>query len=224
MHPRFHVEITRQAFSEQFSANALEKIIEANLYQDRLTGQYGHDEFHFDNNAFDKSYTYMEEQRTLVISSLKANDVSSAWAAFGRLTHTAQDFYAHSNYIDLWLSMQPDGAVPTASEVDSVDPDLLHSRALRSGKLYLPLEIFSFVKFLKPLVMPLLPRDSHAWMNLDTPAQGPNFHFAFHAAVKRTRIELEKTVAGLEEELAAMFVNRKTRKRVSIYSSGGRRR
>lgn len=170
--------------------------------------QYGHDEFHFDNNAFEKSYAYMEEQRALAISSLKGNDTSSAWAAFGRLTHTTQDFYAHSNYIDLWLSIQPDGAIPTTSEVNPVDPDLLSSRALRSGKLYLPLEIFSFVKFLKPLVMPLLPRDSHAWMNLDDPGQGPNFNFAFHAAVKRTKIEFEKIVKGLSQDLVALFVDK----------------
>jgi hypothetical protein len=208
MHPKFHAEIMRQALSEQFSANALEKIIEANLYQDRLAGQYSHDEFHFDNNAFEKSYAYMEEQRALVVSSLKANDTSSAWAAFGRLTHIAQDFYAHSNYIDLWLSIQPDGAVPTTSEVDPVDPELLQSRALRSGKLYLPLELFSFVKIFKPLVMPLLPRDSHAWMNLDNPGQGSNFNFAFHAAVKRTRIEFQKTVEKLSTEMIQPFLDK----------------
>jgi hypothetical protein len=208
MHPKFHIGITSQALGCKFSAAALEKIIKANVYQDRLVAQYGHDEFHFDNNAFEKSYAYMEEQRALAISSLKANDAPSAWSAFGRLTHNAQDFYAHSNYIDLWLSIQPDGAIPTTSEVDPVDPDLLSSGALRSGKLYLPLEVFSFVKFLKPLVMPLLPRDSHAWMNLDDPGQGPNFNFAFHAAVKRTRIEFKKTVEGLAENLIALFADK----------------
>lgn len=208
MHPKFHVEIMRQALSDQFSANALEKIISANLYQDRLTAQFGHDEFHFDNNAFDKSYAYIEEQRALVISSLRVNDVSSAWSAFGRLTHTAQDFYAHSNYIDLWLSIQPDGAIPTALEVDPVDADLIRSPALRSGKIYLPLELFSFIKFLKPFVMPLLPRDSHARMNLDDPGQGSNFDFAFRAAVKRTRIEFEKTVEELEEKVLATFLGK----------------
>jgi hypothetical protein len=207
MLPKIHAEITRQALRERFSAAALEKIIEANVYQDRIAGQVGHDEYHFDNNAFEKSYAYIEEQRALVISSLQANEAPSAWSAFGRLTHTAQDFYAHSNYIDLWISCQPDGALPTTSEVDPVDEDLIHSRALRSGKVYLPLEIFSFIKFLKPVVMPLLPCDSHAWMNLDGPGQGPNFTFAFHAAVKRTRIEFEKTTTELSEDLLAAFVD-----------------
>src|SRR6266540_1136790 len=208
MLPKIHADITKQALNEYFSASALEKIIEANAYQDRLAGQIGHDEYHFDNNAFEKSYAYIEGQRALTISSLESNDALSAWSAFGRLTHTAQDFYAHTNYIDLWLSCQPDGAVPTTSEVNPVDEDLIHSRALRSGKLYFPLELFSFVKILKPLVMPLLPRDSHAWMNLDSAEQGPNFAFAYHAAVKRTRIEFEKTTNDLSEDFLVWFVDR----------------
>ena len=204
----FHADITKQALRERFSAAALEKIIAANVYQDRLYGQIGHDEYHFDSNAFEKSYAYLEEQRTLVVAALQADDSSSAWSAFGRLTHTAQDFYAHSNYIDLWLSCQPDGAIPTPSEVDPIDPDLINTRALRSGKINLPLEALSSIKILKPLVMPFLPRDSHAWMNLDSPEQGPNFTFAFHAAVKRTKIEFEKTILGFSQEMRKLFLDR----------------
>jgi hypothetical protein len=208
MLPKIHAEITKRALSGSFSAAALEKIIQANLYQDRLTGQIGHDEFHFDNNAFEKSHAYIEEQRGLVVSSLRENNVPSAWCAFGRLTHTAQDFYAHSNYIDLWVAIQSNGAVPTPSEVDPLDEGLLHSRALRSGKLYYPLELFAFIKFLKPIIKPLLPRDSHAWMNLDSPKQGAKFVFAYKAAVKRTKIEFEKIAMYLANAQFVMFVDK----------------
>ncbi len=51
------------------------------------------------------------------------------------------------------------------------------------------------------IVIPLLPRDSHAWMNLDSPARGPGFAYAFAAAVKRTRYEYERTVDGLQSSL-----------------------
>jgi hypothetical protein len=77
--------------------------VQANLDQDRLSGLVGHDEFHFDNNAFEKSYAYIEEQRAIVVSSLMPGDANTAWEAFGRFLHSAQDFYAHSNYITLWL-------------------------------------------------------------------------------------------------------------------------
>ena len=207
MYPKYHAEITRLALQDHFSDAAMKKIIAANLYQDRLTAQIGHDEYHFDNNAFEKGYAYIEEQRALVMKSLQSNDVARAWSSFGRLTHSVQDFYAHSNYVDLWLSRQ-NGASPTATEIDPVDPALIDHPSLHSGKVYLPLEPLSFFKLLQPLVMPLLPRDSHAWMNLDSPEQGPQFDFALHAAVKRTRIEFEKTTTGLPREQVTAFVDR----------------
>jgi hypothetical protein len=201
----FHIEMMHLALEDTFSSRALDKIIKANLNQDRLLGQIGHDEYHFDSNAFDKSYAYIEEQRALTVSSLKSNDVFSAWIAFGRLTHTAQDFYAHSNYIDLWLARQS-GNVPV-SEVDPMSPDLINAPELRSGKVYV-IEVLTFIPLLKPLIMPLLPRDAHGWMNLDAPERGPNFRYAFQAAVKRTKIEFERTKRELPEDVLELFVGK----------------
>jgi hypothetical protein len=201
-----HAEIVRLALADQFSPPALERIIAANLHQDRPRGQIGHPEYHFDDSAFEESYAYIEGQRALTVSSLLAHDTASAWSAFGRLIHTAQDFYAHSNYVDLWLACQPGGAVRAPSEIDPMDPDLIDSRALRSGRIY-PLDYLTFFRPLKPLVMPLLPRDSHAWMNLDSAARGPDFPYAFQAAVKRTRVEFEKATKDLPAGLVALFVD-----------------
>lgn len=206
---QFHIEIMHLALDNVFNPRALEKIIEANLYQDRLRGQIGHDEYHFDNNAFDKSYAYIKEQRARTVSSLMTNDAPSAWSAFGRLTHTAQDFYAHSNYIDLWLSRQPGGAIPAASEVDPMDPDLIYSPALRSGRVYW-LEVLTLIPRLGPRFRLLLPRDAHAWTNIDSPERSPNFKYVFHAAVKRTKIEFEKTTKDLPGIFFALFVDRGT--------------
>ena len=61
---------------------------------------------------------------------------------------------------------------------------------------------------LKPLVMPLLPRDAHGWMNLDSPEHGPKFQYAFHAAVKRTKIEFEQTTKGLPDEVRQLFLDK----------------
>jgi hypothetical protein len=204
---KYHVEILRQALGDIFSPAALAKVIRANVYQDRISAQLGHDEYHFDNNAFEKSYAYIEEQRVLVVSSLHKEDPASAWAAFGRLTHTVQDFYAHSNYIDLWLALHTNGSRPAPLMVDPVEPAILESGALRSGKIYLPLEVFSFIKPLKPLILPLLPRDSHAWMNLDTPEQGFKFEYVMQASIKRTVIEFEKTVKELRQDRMRFLVD-----------------
>lgn len=200
-----HAEITRRALGRTFGPAALETVIAANLGQDALRGQLGHDEFHFDNNAFDKSRAYIKEQRALIRPALERGDVDSARQAFGRLTHTAQDFYAHSNYVDLWISCQPDGMTPAPAEIDALDVDLLYSTTLRSGKIYYPLEVLSFVPGLKKLVLPLLPRDSHAWMNLDSAERGPMFEYAFNAAVKRTQYEFDTTARGFSVELSAKF-------------------
>lgn len=205
---QYHIEIMLSSLGGRFSPRAMSVIIEANVGQDRLAGQVGHDEFHFDNNAFDKSYAYIEEQRALVVSSLKSGDSNSAWQAFGRFLHSAQDFYAHSNYITLWLDRFAGQAPPPPPEVDPMDPSLIHSPGLHSGKIYLPLDALYFIKRLRPLILRIIPRDSHAWMNLDTPEQGPKFDYAMHAAIKRTVIEFEKTTEGFSEEMCCLFLGR----------------
>ncbi|HEX2698166.1 MAG TPA: hypothetical protein VHM28_10700 [Anaerolineales bacterium] len=200
-----HAEITRRALSETFSPRALDTVVAANLGQDALSGQVGHDEFHFDNNAFDKSRAYIKAQRDSIRPALERGDIDSARSAFGRLTHAAQDFYAHSNYIDLWSASQPNGKVPAAAEIDALDNDLLFSPDLRSGKLYYPLEVLSFIRPLRKFVLPLIPRDSHAWMNLDSAERGPKFEYAYQAAIQRTRYEFNVTTRGFPVELNTSF-------------------
>jgi hypothetical protein len=205
---KYHVQILQQALGEIFSPAALSRIIQANVHQDRISAQLGHDEYHFDNNAFEKSYAYIEEQRSFVFSSLQREDAPSAWSAFGKLTHTVQDFYAHSNYIDLWLARHTNGSRPAPFLVDPVEQAILESKGLQSGKLYYPLEVFSFIKALKPLVLPLLPRDSHAWMNLDSPGQGYKFTYVMQASIKRTVIEFERTISNIPTILLKVFLDK----------------
>jgi len=180
-----HEEMTREALSAHVSSRALEVIIAANRKQDSLHGLIGHDEYHFDNNAFDESYRYINEQRGFVMASLLSTGVISAWIAFGRLTHTVQDFYAHTNYISMWLDAHAhNGAPPAPPEIDPVQKSLIQSPSLHSCKVYIPMDVFYFVPFLRKLSLALLPRDSHGRMNLDSPKQGPHFEYARAAAVK----------------------------------------
>ena len=202
-----HARIMRRALDGKFSARALAVIIDANIWVDSLPNLLGREELHFDNNAFDRSRAYIEEQRALIQPALERGQPRPAWKAFGRLTHTAQDFYAHSNYVDLWLACQRDGMVPSASEIDPLDDALVENPSLRSGKMYFPLGLLSFVPGLKKLVIPRMPRDSHAWMNLDSEARGPMFEYAFHAAVKRTRFELHTMAKILSPELYRLFTD-----------------
>ena len=205
---RYHNKIISEALGDCFSPRALSAIIKANRRQDNPSGQFGHDEYHVDNNSFDQSNAYIEEQRAVTIAALNSNDAKSAWSAFGRLTHTAQDFYAHSNYVTLWLSHFNGNANPAPNEIDPIDPTLLDSPDLHSGKVYYPLELFYFIKPLRRFVLSRIPRDSHAWMNLDSPEQGFKFDYAVQAAIKRTKIEFDKTTLGFSDEMLRLFLDR----------------
>jgi hypothetical protein len=209
MHPVYHRAITLQALNAEFHPSILETVIAANLAQDHwLRGQIGHPEYHFDQKAFAKSWAYIDRNRALIRPALEAGDALPAQQALGRLTHAGQDLYAHSNYVSLWLSRFPQGKWPPPDEIDPFDEGLLQAPELLSGKIYWPLEPFSWIPSLKKFVIPFLPRDSHAWMNLDGPERGPLFPYAVAAAAKHTRYEYEQTVRGLSLELLLLFCGR----------------
>ncbi len=210
-----HVRIMRRALSDKFSARALTAMIAANVQVDSIPNLLVRGELHFDDNSFERSRAYIEAQRSLIRPALERGEGLQAWQAFGRLTHTAQDFYAHSNYVDLWLACQPNGMVPGPGEIDPMDDALVENPSLRSGKMYYPLGLLSFVPGLKKFVVPRMPRDSHAWMNLDSEARGPMFEYAFQAAVKRTRFELGQVAKGLTRELHEVFTDLPGRQRGS---------
>lgn len=191
----YHIEILKRALGKRVSEKALAAMTEANLGQDKPLGWF-RPEFHVDDGLFDKAYAYMEENRQQAIHS---SNVKEAWAAFGRLSHAAQDFYAHSNYVALWLEQFSAAQQPLAAEIDALTPAILKHPRLISGKVYWPVEALWAIRALQPLVKMVVPKDSHAWMNLDTPETGPLFPFAIEAAVKRTVVEFERTLAEIGE-------------------------
>jgi len=206
MHTRIHRTLTEEALRSFFNSRALETIVSANLGQDHgLRSQIGHPEYHFDHNSFAGSLAYLEANRAAIRPALAAGDTQSAWSAFGRLTHLAQDFYAHSNYAALWMKRFPEGEAPPPSGIEPLEASLLESPELHTGMIYQPFEILCYLPGLKHLILPLMPRDSHAWMNLDGPERGPLYPYACQAAIKRTRFEYRQTVRGLPPTLLELF-------------------
>lgn len=201
-----HIDMTREALGSRMSLRAIETVIAANLKQDSLRGQFGHDEYHFDNNAFEKSYAYVTEQRGYVLASLMSPGVLSAWIAFGKLTHAVQDFYSHTNYILMWIE-QHNGTPPPPPEIDPVRKDIIESPDMYSAKIYLPWDALYFVPFMRKLSIKFLPKDSHGRMNLDSPKQGPLFEYARAAAIKRTVHEFEILEKMLPPEMLTKFVD-----------------
>jgi hypothetical protein len=204
---KYHIEMTRTALAPHVSERALEIILAANVKQDALRNQFGHDEIHYDNNALAAGDRYINEQRGYVLVTLLSPGILGAWVAFGRLLHTAQDFYAHTNYVTLWLD-QFDAAPPPPPEIDPLKKELMRSPELHSGKIYIPLDMLYFIKPIRPWVLKLLPKDSHGWMNLDTPDQGPKFDYAISAATQRSVHELELLRKLLTPEMYARFTDK----------------
>lgn len=205
MLPGVHVQMMRRALDGLISARALRVMIRANVLVDAIWNQLGRHELHFDDNSFEKAYACMAEERARIQPALESGKPEAAWQAFGRLTHTAQDFYSHSNYVDLWIARHPEGRVPAAAQIDPLDEVLIASPALHSGRPYLPLGFLSFIPIVGRWVDPLLPRDAHAHMHLDSAARGPMFEYAFEAAVKRTRLEYDRLARSLPAPLFDRF-------------------
>jgi hypothetical protein len=191
----YHREILERALAGRVSARALEAIYRANVNQDRLTALLNHPEFHMDDHALPEGLAYIEHCRAEAAS---ADRPSEAWAAFGRLTHGAQDFYAHTNYVALWRERY--SSPPPVSQINGVDATLLKHPRLFTCRVYLPLEAFFYIPGLSRFIQKLLPADAHANMNLDTPATGELFPYAMEAAVQRTLVEFERTLALIGEE------------------------
>lgn len=97
MYTHIHKRITEKALRPILKAEALKTVTRANLLHDIhvLTSEY-----HFDNCRFKAGIRYIEAQYSLAVSQAN-RDSRKALKAFGRVIHTVQDFYAHSNWIEL---------------------------------------------------------------------------------------------------------------------------
>ena len=208
----YHRRVLARALGARVSARALAAVTAANLGQDSLWGLVGHPEFHADDSRFAEALAYMEANRA---RAARAPRPEAAWAAFGRLSHAAQDFYSHSNYVALWLEVRagvarlarPGLAMamdtarwPAPAAIDGLDPQILKHPRLMSGHVYYPIEALWLFPGLHPFVQRLVPPDAHAWMNLDNPETGPLFPFSLEAAVQRTLAEFDRTLAAIGEE------------------------
>jgi hypothetical protein len=191
MKTKFHIEISQMALEKYFSKNIIEKIIKANTNQDRIKFQFGHDYIHFDSSAFSEGFDYISQQTKLLYESLSKSDFDMAWRSLGRILHSWQDFYAHSNYVRIWLQKTPN---PEPKNIDFKDQEIIGSPSLQSGKNYGLFEFLALLPMISILIKPLMPSDSHAKMNLDSPNSGPAFECAYFAAKSRTEYVIEQII------------------------------
>lgn len=203
MKAAYHRQITSAALHSLVSPRALEAILAANLGQDGWEGLFFHPEFHFDESRFQDGENYLAAQRKLACSALTNGDPVPAWQAFGRLSHAAQDFYAHSNYVRLFLDTHPHS---TPTQIDPMIPAILNDPHLHSGHVAWGWELIAY--FLPNLAARLggrIPANTHAGMNLDHPGRGPLFDFALQAAIQRTVYEFQIFLEPLDTPARQLF-------------------
>lgn len=189
MNAQHHIKLINNALKQYFSPVALKVIIKSNLRQDSVFGQIGHNEYHFDNNAIDEGNRFIKSQRVKIYTYLIINKPKKAWQAFGRLLHAAQDFYAHTNYVNLWQNKQ-NNKLLLKENLNYLDNEILDHPFLYSHTPYFPLDyIISAIPSTGKYLTKYLPKNSHAKMNLDSPASGEDFEWAFLAALGRTEYE-----------------------------------
>ena len=99
----FHASLTEEANDGLLDQEQLGYVVAANIAQDLLQTQSA---VHFDNCNFAGAIDHIAAQWA-VIDELGDHYADSALAAFGALLHTTQDFYAHSNWIELHEQVAP---------------------------------------------------------------------------------------------------------------------
>ena len=211
MEGKYHRQMLNDVLSHHFNKVDLDIITRANLRQDWPRGQL-HPEYHFDNSTFAESEAFIQQQRQIVLDALTVKNRETALAAFGRLLHTRQDFYAHANWVRLQVTQQ--GGIDDCLPEDiQICPDPLAEKDLISGNASIPRWLLYRVPLLGPFVKRFyLPPDSHEAMNLDNPKQSPLFAYAMSAATRHTQLEFETLLAEIEEDggetAVAYFLNK----------------
>jgi hypothetical protein len=95
-----HEDITSEALTF-LKADTLSEIIDEHGYVD-VVSQFD-SSYHFDNCEFRGSSNTINSLYNRAINSLNPSspDIADARNAFGQLLHTVQDFYSHSNWVEL---------------------------------------------------------------------------------------------------------------------------
>ena len=107
--PAVHEEITSQAIVGETSAETFKIIDDAGSTQDRIgSGWFENPTHHFDDNEINGSLDYIDSQFVNAVHMAGDCDIKASYRDYalenmGHLFHTIQDFYAHSNYVELCL-------------------------------------------------------------------------------------------------------------------------
>ena len=135
----------------KFLKNTINNIARINRFTD--IEEMSKEEAHFDSEQFDESAKRLLIFKTAAVYAIKNGDFDKARSFYGRLLHTAQDFYSHSNWVEfnpespnnelvrsLILGEVVDDNTPACLECNSetecknnINPILIKNKLLTSG-------------------------------------------------------------------------------------------
>ena len=197
---QYHITTTRQVLGDQFDATALRQVLRANISQDSWWSLLGPEaERHFCDPNIAHSWRYVEaEHATIAQLATTPGQENRQRQALGRLLHTVQDFYAHTNYVTLWLRAHGGADQIDTEAMDGLDPHFLTHPRLRVGSWVLWRELLYYTPWLGAWLRRVwLAPDSHAALNLDSPARGHHFFYALTAARQRTHQEYQRALDAI---------------------------
>lgn len=126
-----HEGITREAIGGEISEAVFKVIDDACTEQDKpWLDNFTDPTHHFDNNRISGSLTFVQQEFQLAVASAKESDARTSerdesLGHFGNFLHVVQDFYSHSNYVELHLKGgETPGSIPLIPRADwtSVPP------------------------------------------------------------------------------------------------------
>lgn len=119
----YHTRITEAGLKPQgFSKESLHWIALGNISMDKFyTDEFSDDRRHFTDMTFDESEDFLEDKfEEIVEGAGRAREDYQVYRQtlidLGEFLHTVQDFYAHTNWIEKSLSMNPDSPVELAPD------------------------------------------------------------------------------------------------------------
>jgi hypothetical protein len=133
MMEKYHILVSKLALKGVFSPLALEEIIRSNIGQDRFLKKVT-PRFHFDNDiSAGLAFIVAERAKIEDLCNLQQGHKLQR-AILGRICHAVQDFYSHTNYVDLWLKTHGGLKMTDPGEIEALDEAILnhwHSQVRR---------------------------------------------------------------------------------------------
>lgn len=124
--PPIHLEITREGLSSgpHFEDSFLNTAVRRNINHQHawMDGgiRGGDDEKHFDDCEFNGAAKWIRGNYSRTRQVLTAGSPWAASTSFGRVMHTVQDFYSHSNWVELGFPASHDGHAAGVTNIHGI--------------------------------------------------------------------------------------------------------